>query len=303
MITLSTAKGLTTALPNPALSNVEQPRNTMSLLRSKTGKRYTYVKTRDRKRVLWAFQLTLKKMLELREFIIAYRNEKITYRDFEGGVWEGYLKANPAEFQVEGRDAICVEAINITLEFEGRKLYDNFVLVPCGTTPPTPGSPPVGAGIYFLAATDGLEITEVSTVFKSYQKTVSETLVIDDLAAAAIIHGPQTITDSVTASDSAVVVTEVADSSTVDDVASYVSDKPRSTSDSVTVADSADRNSDYARSGTDSVLITEGIIHNVSGTDSTTISEEVFADPSYYLGTQDGQLLSTQSGDNLQVNR
>jgi hypothetical protein len=104
--------------PNPEFSDVEQALSTITLKRSKTQKRYTYVKTRQRKRLVWNFQLTREKAWELRAFVEAYRNDVITITDFDNDMWRGVIKSNPINFTSSSRDALCREAVDVTLEFE-----------------------------------------------------------------------------------------------------------------------------------------------------------------------------------------
>lgn len=116
------ADAVTTELPNPQLSNVEQLKSTLTLLRSRTGVKYTYVKRRSRKRLLWAFQLTREKAFELKHFLLTYYGSHIKLTDHTGQAWTATLKSNPAEFQTIGRDAINKEAISVTLEFEATEI-------------------------------------------------------------------------------------------------------------------------------------------------------------------------------------
>lgn len=283
--------GFTTTLPNPALSNVQQAKNTLSLLRGKTGKKYTYVKSRRQSRVLWSFQLTLEKMLELRSFLENFRNDKITYTDFSGGTWFGYLKSNPAEFQVEGRDSINIEAINITLEFEGIKIYQSIDGVN------------VGAQVTYITITDGITLSETVIATYSHNCSGTDSLTVSNSTLTQTDFDARSASDDLEVSDLAVVVTQVSDDLDVDDETVRLSDYVKLSSDSLAVTELAEQNAEHSRVALDAVVITEGTAYNADGVDSLSVSEDNLIDPSYYLGTQDGNLLITQSGINLQKNR
>lgn len=107
----------TIALPNPALSDVDQGLSTISLKRSINGKRYTYKTTKNRRRKLWAFQLTYKKYRELKSFLLLYSAKVIQVILNDNSIHRAVIRSNPTEFQTDGI-AECLENLNVTLELE-----------------------------------------------------------------------------------------------------------------------------------------------------------------------------------------
>lgn len=113
-----------TYLPNPALGDSVNNVLTMNKQQSMDGTKYTYVKTRDRQRLLWSFRLTMAKKEELLAFYQSYQSSKIKVTDHLGNVYLGYFTSNPFEFEALGRS---VDSPNnnvdhqIQIEFEGTK--------------------------------------------------------------------------------------------------------------------------------------------------------------------------------------
>lgn len=115
----------TSVLPSPKFSDAESLQVEVSRKLAVDGTRYTYIKKKDRRKLLWSFKLTRNKSLELRAFIYAYFASKIKVTDHNERVWIGYFTSNPFEFDTSGRAGPAVdpmprgEVVNIDIEFEG----------------------------------------------------------------------------------------------------------------------------------------------------------------------------------------
>lgn len=113
-------------LPNPQLSDSEALTASVAAKRAIDGTLYTYVRTKQgRRKMLWSFQLTRPKALELRAFLYAYFASKVKVTDHNGRIWVGNFMNNPFEFSTESRAGPAIgglprgETVSITLEFEG----------------------------------------------------------------------------------------------------------------------------------------------------------------------------------------
>lgn len=112
-------------LPNPQFSDSENRMLVVTRKRAMDGTRYTYVKRKGETRLIWPFQLTRNKGLELRAFILAYFASTIRVEDHHGRVWTGRFLSNPFEFSTPeaARPAISPmprgESQVIQIEFEG----------------------------------------------------------------------------------------------------------------------------------------------------------------------------------------
>lgn len=115
----------TSVLPNPLYGDSEGTTGTINILRSVSGKRRTYVKSRDRRKLSWTFRLTRNKALELFEFYRSYNAQEIVVIDHNDRRWRGHMLNNPFEIEMARRGeparqglpegATCVA----TIEFEG----------------------------------------------------------------------------------------------------------------------------------------------------------------------------------------
>lgn len=116
-----------TRLPNPRLGDSEGSVGSLDVKYAVNGTRYTYVRTKDGRRVLvWQFLLTTHKYQELREFLEVHHSDQIRATDHLGQIWLGYITSNPADFDSDGRRARRADTTNnemytIALTFEGTK--------------------------------------------------------------------------------------------------------------------------------------------------------------------------------------
>jgi hypothetical protein len=116
-----------TVMPNPQFSDQETNLNTVTRKLAMDGTRYTYVKRRTRRKLLWSFRLSRNKALEVRAFFMSYFASKIRITDHRGRVWLGYFTSNPFEFDTPERAAPAIspmprgESQTIDIEFEGEE--------------------------------------------------------------------------------------------------------------------------------------------------------------------------------------
>ncbi len=115
MITL-TSDRTTIALPNPTFNDSENLVNDLNIVRTLGGSLYTYIKTKDRKRLVMTLRISFAKSKELRMFLQAYMSREIVLRDHIGQHWTGSVMNNP--FELEG---LIHDDQNIQIIFEGVK--------------------------------------------------------------------------------------------------------------------------------------------------------------------------------------
>lgn len=112
-----------TFLPNPELSDINSPAQSIEIRRSMNNTVRTYVKTSKRETFSFTFILTRQKALELREFILSYYRSRIHFIDHNGQAWIFFLTNNPFEFNGAGtaQNFPGGEYVTITMTFEGEQ--------------------------------------------------------------------------------------------------------------------------------------------------------------------------------------
>ena len=115
MITL-TADRTTIALPSPKFNDSENLTNDINIKRTLGGATYTYIKSKDHRRLILDLFISFAKSQELRIFLQAYNNQEVVLRDHVGQKWTGYITNNPFEFEGQREDNQ-----NIQIIFEGTK--------------------------------------------------------------------------------------------------------------------------------------------------------------------------------------
>jgi len=116
-----------TVMPNPQFSDQETNLNTVNRLTAMDGTRYTYVKRRVRRKLLWSFRLTRNKALEVEAFVNSYFASRVQIVDHRGRTWLGNFVSNPFEFETISRAAPAItpmprgETVSIDIEFEGEE--------------------------------------------------------------------------------------------------------------------------------------------------------------------------------------
>ncbi len=115
----------TSILPDPKFSDAESLQVEVNRKLAVDGTRRTYIKRKDRRKLLWSFKLTRNKALELRAFVYAYFASIIKVTDHNDRVWIINLVGNPFEFDTIERGGPAVspmprgEVVSIDLEAEG----------------------------------------------------------------------------------------------------------------------------------------------------------------------------------------
>lgn len=115
----------TTILPSPGFGDSEGVTSEVNILRTVTGGRRTYVKSRLRRKLRWDFTLTRNKAIELLEFYRSYNASQIRIEDHNNRAWVGFIINNPFEMEMSRRglptrqDWPVGETSVVSLEFEG----------------------------------------------------------------------------------------------------------------------------------------------------------------------------------------
>ena len=108
----------TCLFPNPLVGDSVAARDSMNPIMSMSGLIYTYVKSNDRKALVFTFDLYKEKAIELLEFYKVYNSEEIRLTLWNGEVWVVKFTNDEADFEHLGRTPSSI----IQLTFEGRKL-------------------------------------------------------------------------------------------------------------------------------------------------------------------------------------
>ena len=115
----------TTILPSPIFGDSEGVTSEVNILRTVTGGRRTYVKSRPRRKLRWDFTLIRNKAIELLEFYRSYNASKIRIEDHNNRAWVGFIINNPFEMEMSRRGLPALqdwpvgETSVVSLEFEG----------------------------------------------------------------------------------------------------------------------------------------------------------------------------------------
>lgn len=115
----------TTILPSPGFGDSEGVTGEVSILRTVTGGRRTYVKSRPRRKLRWDFTLTRNKAIELLEFYRSYNAQPIRIEDHNNRAWVGFIINNPFEIEMSRRGLPALqdwpvgETSVVSIEFEG----------------------------------------------------------------------------------------------------------------------------------------------------------------------------------------
>lgn len=109
----------TVVLPNPILNDNENLILNLTIRRSMTNVKYTYVKTSQNRKLKYTFTLDRMKSLELQEFINSYNGANIKMLNWKGELWRVKLLTNPVDFVQTGRYSPNSDRTDVNLEFEG----------------------------------------------------------------------------------------------------------------------------------------------------------------------------------------
>jgi hypothetical protein len=110
-------------LPNPKFGNNEGIDQSVEFRKAIDGTRYTYVKSSDRKTLIYTWEtLGRGKLVEIQEFYKLYAGNHIKLTDFRADVWDAIFAVDPS-LSIETRSvnagAARKESGTITLEFLG----------------------------------------------------------------------------------------------------------------------------------------------------------------------------------------
>lgn len=110
-------------LPNPLHGNDEGFDQSVQFRKSINGTRYTYVKSSDRKTLVFSWDfLGRGKLVEIQEFYKLYAGNHVKLTDFRGDVWDAIFAEDPSlsvEVRTVNSGAARKESGSITLEFLG----------------------------------------------------------------------------------------------------------------------------------------------------------------------------------------
>lgn len=122
----------TTVLPNPKFGDSEATTGELNILRTVNGRRRTYIKSKNRRKLQWDFDLTRNKAMEFLEFYRAYNGKKVFIKDHNDRRWEGFIVSNPFEIEMARRGSPTRqgwpvgETCRVTIEFEGTRTEDDL---------------------------------------------------------------------------------------------------------------------------------------------------------------------------------
>lgn len=96
----------TLIIPSPELGNSVRLASTVTTQRTRSGKLFTYVKSkRGRKGLSWDFVVTFDKSREVKEFFRKHNTSLVRIIDHNETARVGYVTINPVELRAEGNDA------------------------------------------------------------------------------------------------------------------------------------------------------------------------------------------------------
>lgn len=109
---------VTTLLPSPEFSDLQNTRGEINIKRSIGGQKYTYVKAKGRRKLTYSFVLTRLKAAELQNFLSLFVASKIRLTNHKNEIWVVNLMNDPFDFVRKAKGEIT----QVGLEFEGVKI-------------------------------------------------------------------------------------------------------------------------------------------------------------------------------------
>lgn len=117
---------VTSVLPNPEFGDSRATESTITVKRTMTGRKVTYVQPSDQYTLTLPFLLTRMKSLEVEAFIKAYQSAPIYVKLYDGTEWEGKLVSAPiareATERIGTNPLVGKELIDLTLVFSAKRL-------------------------------------------------------------------------------------------------------------------------------------------------------------------------------------
>lgn len=111
------------ALPSPVFGDGEQNGDVLNVFRTATGRLVPSVKRNVVKTLTMDFQIPRPKALELRDFVDAEISNQITFHNWKGEIWVGFLFNNPILFETTGRIGPCYEMVKTSLELKAVRIH------------------------------------------------------------------------------------------------------------------------------------------------------------------------------------
>lgn len=109
-------------LPAPLFGDSEAETGTLTLRKAMDGTVYTYVKSKNTRKLKYDFELERQKSLQLKQFINLTNSKVLTLSNWKGEIWKVKYLSNPFVFTKTKRWAPTGEAVSISLEFEGMRI-------------------------------------------------------------------------------------------------------------------------------------------------------------------------------------
>ena len=117
---------VTSILPNPQFGDTRASESTITIKRTMTGRKVTYIKPSERYVLTLPFQLTRMKSLEVEAFLQSYQSAPIFIELYDGSQWEALLVDAPVSRQATERigtnPLVGKELITLTLTFSAKRL-------------------------------------------------------------------------------------------------------------------------------------------------------------------------------------
>lgn len=117
---------VTSILPNPQFDDARSVESTITIKRTMTGKKYTYIQPSERYTLTLPFQLTRMKSLELEAFLKVYQAAPIFMELYDGSQWEAKLVNEPVTRRATDRigesSLVGRELVEVTLTLSAKRL-------------------------------------------------------------------------------------------------------------------------------------------------------------------------------------
>jgi len=117
---------VTSILPNPQFGDKRSTESTITIKRTMTGRKVTYIQPSERYTLNLPFQLTRMKALEVEAFLNSYQSAPIFLQLYDGSQWEAQLADSQVSRQATERIGSSPltgkELIELTLTFSAKRL-------------------------------------------------------------------------------------------------------------------------------------------------------------------------------------
>lgn len=110
----------TSIFPNASLGDTVSPMGDIKIHRMMDGVTRTYVKSTNRRKLVYNLNLEREKAIELLEFYFAYTDQPVRLTNWLGEVWVVYFIEDSLNIEILKRDERCT----VQLVVEGDKIYN-----------------------------------------------------------------------------------------------------------------------------------------------------------------------------------